>query len=38
MPLLSAELSSKPAATIKTVYEYDLETTAGAEYKISSNN
>ena len=38
MPLLSAELNSKPAATIKTVYEYDLETTAGAEYKISSNN
>ena len=38
MPLLSAELSLKPAATIKTVYEYDLETTAGAEYKISSNN
>ena len=38
MPLLSAELSSKPAATIKTVYEYDLETTAGTEYKISSNN
>ena len=37
-PLLSAELSSKPAANIKTVYEYDLETTAGAEYKITSNN
>jgi len=33
-PLVSKSLTSAPKATIKTVYEYDLETEAGKEYEV----
>ena len=34
-PLLSKSLSTKPSLSVKKVYEYDLQTVAGGEYKIS---
>lgn len=33
-PLLSSSLSGKPTATVKRVYEYDLETEAGQDYLV----
>ena len=33
-PLLSNKLSSKPQATVKKVYEYDIETVPGGEYRL----
>lgn len=33
-PLLSNSLSEKPTATVKRVYEYDLETEAGQDYLV----
>lgn len=33
-PLISSSLASKPSINIKKVYEYDLETIAGAEYYL----
>ncbi|MBQ6751416.1 MAG: glycoside hydrolase family 95 protein [Bacteroidaceae bacterium] len=33
-PLLSKSLTSKPTATLKTVYEYDLKTEAGQDYTV----
>ena len=33
-PLLAKSLTTKPSAKVKTVYEYDLQTTVGGEYLI----
>ena len=33
-PLLSKSLTSKPSLSVKKVYEYDLQTTAGGEYRV----
>ena len=33
-PLLSKSLSSKPKVSVKTVYEYDLQTVAGSDYQL----
>ena len=37
-PLLSSSLAKKPSAELKTVYEYDLRTEAGKEYKVFQAN
>src|SRR5574344_301996 len=34
-PLISASLASTPQLTVKKVYEYDLETVAGGDYRVS---
>jgi hypothetical protein len=33
-PLLAKNLTTKPKATVKEVYEYDVQTTEGGEYRF----